>query len=114
VSARKTPILLRPGPLSGRIWALTRYRRTGRAVQVIGDGREDVTADFDALVCELLLDPAPRIIEQLDGAARGMELTSEEREEIHAFREALVAIVERHNAGPHVQRSPYNPMSEAA
>jgi MoxR-like ATPase len=118
MAARKTPILLRRAPLSGGIMALHRYTRKtiwGREVLDAGfDGKQDVTADFDALVCELLLDPAPKIVEQLDGAARGMELTAGEREEISAFRKALIEIVERHNAGPHVRRSPYDPMSEAA
>jgi hypothetical protein len=107
MSARKTPILLRESPLTKRIYALTRYRlreREALSLEVVGDGRCDVTADFDALVCELLLGPAPKIIEQLDGAARGMELTREERQEIEAFRQALVRLVERHNAGPYVKR----------
>lgn len=118
MATRKTPILLRRAPVSGGIVALHRYTRKtirGRDVLDAGfDGKQDVTADFDALVCELLLNPAPKIIEQLDGAARGMELTDGEREEVRAFREALCVIVERHNAGPHVRRSPYDPLSEAA
>lgn len=104
MSARKTPVLLREGPLSGKVWALLRYRRTDERIQVIGEGREDVTADFDAILCERLLTPAPNVIEQLDGAARGIGLSAAERDEISAFRAALVEIVERHNAGPHVRR----------
>jgi hypothetical protein len=109
MSARKTPILLRQGPLSGRIYALTRYQRKplkngGYTMAVIGDGREDVTADFDALVCEHLLDDAPDICAILDGAADGQRLTDDECQQLANFRKALVAIVERHNAGPHVKR----------
>lgn len=103
MSARKTPILLRRAPLSGGVVALHRYTRKVRGgTEFLDsgiDGKQDVTADFDALVCELLLNPAPKIIEQLDGAAKGIKPTSAEADEIGVFREALVAIVERHNAG---------------
>ena len=103
MSARKTPILLRRAPLSGGITALHRYTRyqfrNGEEIlKAAIDGKQDVTADFDAILCELLLGPAPKIIEQLDGAARGIVLTGGEREEVRLFREALIAIVERHNA----------------
>ena len=56
------------------------------------------------LIAARLCGQPTKVIEQLDGAARGIELATEEREEIAAFREALVEIVERHNAGPHVNR----------
>jgi hypothetical protein len=110
MSARKTPVLLREGTLSGRVYALLRYRRTDERIEVIGEGREDVTADFDAIVCDRLLNPAPGIIEQLDGVAKGQLLTAEEKAEVRSFREALIAIVERHNAGPHVR--PTDPKEE--
>lgn len=105
---RKTPVLLREGPLSKRIHALTRYTRKqahGREViQAALDGKHDVTADFDALVCELLLKQAPNIAAILDGAAKGFDLTPDECKEIARFRYALVEIIERHNSGPHVKR----------
>jgi hypothetical protein len=98
--------------------ALTRYtRKTVRGREVIDsglDGKQDVTADFDALICELLLNPAPKVIEQLDGAAKGFDLTEEERAEIAAFREVLVKIVERHNAGSHVKKDGFEAMGVTA
>lgn len=104
--ARKTPVLLRESPMSGRITVLTNYTRgevNGRdLIKVRGDGKHDVTADFDAIILERLLDPdAKSIVEQLDGAARGMKLTKKDRAEIAAFRERLIEIIERHNTEGH-------------
>jgi hypothetical protein len=111
MSARKTPVLLRRGPLSGRIQALTRYTRDGRTtdgkeiLKAATDGKHDVTADFDALICELLLDPdSPDIIAILDGVARNLPLDDAEREQARAFRERLAALIERHNATGHAAR----------
>jgi hypothetical protein len=104
MSARKTPVLLRRGPLSGGINALTNYRRKngGAVLQAAENGKHDVTADFDALVLEGLLDPdSPDIVLALDGAAKGMELDAGEREQIRAFRERLIALIERHNLTGH-------------
>lgn len=102
MAARKTPILLRPAPLSGEVMALYRYRTTtinGRELIDCGyDGRQPVAADFDAIVMQLLLDPAPDICAALDGAARGMTLDESEREQISLFRSALVTLIKRHNA----------------
>jgi hypothetical protein len=60
VSARKTPILLRRGPLTGKVMALHRYtRKTVRGRDLIEaalDGKQDVSHDFDAL---MLVDPDP-------------------------------------------------------
>ena len=102
MSARKTPILLRRGPISGRINAVFRYtKQNNNGIELFRaatDGQQDVTADFDALVLEMLFDPdSPRIIEQLDGAAIGADLTYEERKEISKFRARLIEITERHN-----------------
>jgi hypothetical protein len=106
--ARKTPVLLRRAPLSGDINAITRYTRkpmrSGGPDMICAaiDGKHDVTADFDAIVLEHLLDPdAQGIIEQLDGAARGMKLTKADRAEIAAFRERLITIIHRHNTTGH-------------
>lgn len=108
--ARKNPVLLRRGPLSGRINALTNYRRSGDGpIKVVGDGKHDVTAAFYALMLEELLDgkghaeheasqPSPDIVAILDGAADGDELSDEHRTQIRSFRERLRAIVEDHNA----------------
>lgn len=101
--SRKTPILLRRAPLTGGVMALHRYtKKTVRGREVLDtgiDGKQDVTGDFDALVLEELMpDPGDSIIAELDGAARGFELTEAERQVIAAFRERLIAIVERHNA----------------
>jgi hypothetical protein len=99
---RKTPILLRPSPLTGSVMALHRYTRKkihGRDVLDSGvDGKQDVTADFDAIVLESLLDPdSPDIVGILDGVADGETLTDAERAQVRGFRERLKKIVERHN-----------------
>jgi hypothetical protein len=104
---RKTPILLCRGPLSGRIDAVYRYTRKpivagGKSmICAATDGKQDITADFDALVCEYLLSEAPDIIAILDGVAMGMDCDEDERKQARAFREQLKLLVERHNAGPH-------------
>lgn len=83
--------------------ALYRYtRKTVRGQEVIDcghDGRWPVTGDFDAIVCELLLNDAPDICEILDGVAqgRGDELTKQECQQARNFRTAIVKIIERHN-----------------
>jgi MoxR-like ATPase len=105
MTQRKTPILLRPSPLTGEVMALYRYSRKmirGREVLDSGlDGKQPVTADFDAIVLELLMDDAPDITAALDGAARGLELNDAERLEISNLRASLVKIIERHNATGH-------------
>jgi hypothetical protein len=107
---RKTPVLLRRAPLSGRIDALTGYTRKdgGRILQARPDGKHDVTADFDAIVCELLLDSAPDALPILDDVTSGEDyvLGEEAKEELRRFFEAIKEIVERHNDGPHVKRDP--------
>lgn len=107
MSARKTPVLLRRTPLSGGVAALTRYtyKNDGRVLQAAADGKHDVTADFDALVCEMLLDDAPDTLPILQTFVEGgTEFTTEDRLQIGEFYDALVRIVRRHNAGPHVKR----------
>lgn len=105
--ARKTPVLLRPMPLSGGVAALTNYRRVDRGegltvIHVVGDGKHDVTADFDAIVCETLLDPdSPDIVSILDGVADGWKLTVGERAQVRAFRDRLRMILVRHNEEGH-------------
>jgi hypothetical protein len=97
---RKTPVLLRPAPLSGGVMALTRYswRNGGQMLVAATGGKHDVTADFDAIVMRTLLDPdSPNIVGILDGVADGAVLAADERAEVRAFRERLRAMVERHN-----------------
>jgi hypothetical protein len=108
MTPRKTPVLLRRAPISGGVNALTKYtyRNGGAILQAATDGKHDVTADFDALVLETLLDPdAADITAALDGAARGLDLNEAERAEVAAFRERLVQIIERHNSTGHGRRS---------
>jgi len=100
---RKTPILLRPSPLTGSVMALHRYTRRevhGRELlQAAVDGKQDVTSDFDAIVLETLLDPdSPDIVGILDGIADGEAINAEEQAQVRAFRERLKALIERHNA----------------
>jgi hypothetical protein len=101
--SRKTPVLLRRGPLSGDVNALLRYTRTkspGGVELLKASEKQDVTADFDALMLEELFgrdDDSPNIVAILDGVADGQELNAEERAEVRAFRERLAAACERHN-----------------
>lgn len=101
MSERKTPILLRKGPMSGRIEAIYRYSRKivrGRDV-IVAHGKQDVTADFDVLLLqELIPDAESSIVAELDGAARGIALNEEERAVVRDFRERLVVVIDRHNA----------------
>lgn len=86
--------------MSGRVQALTNYRfiRGGEVIKVATDGKYDVSSDFDALMLEeLIADDAPDIVGILDGAAEGIELSSEERAQIRVFRERLRSACERHN-----------------
>lgn len=126
MAARKTPVLLRRGPVSGNIQALTRYTRRVEAGTIKGkkreilraatDGKHDVTADFDALVLENLLDgdgaahnawPAsPDIIAILDGVADDDVITAEQRAQVRGFRERLKLQIERHNTQGHGRRTP--------
>ena len=53
MSARKLPVRVVRGGLTGTVYALTRYRqREDGLIQVIGDGKHDVTADVEAIVAE--------------------------------------------------------------
>lgn len=99
MSERKTPILLRRGPMSGEIQAIYRYTWDRKRDRITAHGKQSVQADFDVLMLEALLDPdSPDIAELLDSAAKGIKLTAPERKQVRAFRERLVAIIERHNA----------------
>lgn len=98
MSERKTPILLRKGPLSGTIQAIYRYTHQPNGV-IRATGKQDVQADFDHLLLdELIPDSKSSIVAELDGAARGLELNETEREVIREFRERLIVVIERHNA----------------
>lgn len=101
--ARKTPILLRRGPMTGRIVALHRYtrRQVGdtEILKAALDGKQDVSSDFDALVLmELVDNGAEDIVGILDGVADGQELNDEERGQVRVLRERLKTMIERHNA----------------
>jgi hypothetical protein len=107
VSARKHPvmhpILLRRGPLSGRVMAVYRYTReqvgNREILRAHFEGKQDVSSDFDALVLEELVDDgADDIVGILDGAADGEVLTDEECVQVRVLRERLKAMIERHNA----------------
>lgn len=101
MTRRKTPILLRRGPVSGAINALTRYTyKTVRGREVLeAHEKYDVSSDFDTLMLEELMpDKDDSIIAELDGAAKGEDLTEDERKVIADFRERLIIVIERHNA----------------
>ena len=102
MTARKTPILLRRAPMSGRVMALHRYTsKTVRGREVLAaafDGKQDVQDDFETLALQWLMDGgAENIVEILDGAALGYELTEDERAQIRVVRERLREACERHN-----------------
>lgn len=103
MSGRKTPVLLRRGPLSGRINALTRYTEKGGTIRVADGGKHDVSGDFAVLACQTLIDEgygyddAPDIAAILDGVADGHELKDGERKQVRAFRERLVVLMEDAN-----------------
>lgn len=104
MSERKTPVLLRRGPVSGNVTALLRY--TFKLVNghriLVASSKQDVTADYTALMLEELLDPdAQDIVSILDGVADGALLTVEEKEQVRAFRERLADACIRHNEHGH-------------
>ena len=104
MSTRKTPVLLRRGPVSGDVVALLRYSYANvRGGEILkAHDKQDVTADFTALMLEQLIDPdAPDIVGILDGVADGQLLTAEEKAQVRAFRERLAAACERHNTRGH-------------
>lgn len=111
---RKTPVLLRRGPLTGDVVALLRYtHKTVRGREVIeAISKQDVTADFTVLMLDELMEAderwrdSPDIVGILDGVADGEELTAAERAQVRAFRERLAAACTRHNERGHgVQQS---------
>jgi hypothetical protein len=119
-------VLLRRGPVSGKVMALTRYtyKRNGSILQAATDGKHDVTADFNDLVLTTLFDAAggldddgvedidsPDIIKALDYAVSLMlEKQGNDPEALDlaaqtdAFRKRLVKIaVEHNNRNGHAQ-----------
>ena len=102
MAERKTPILLRRGPISGCVYAMHRYVR-----KVVGDteiidaglhGKQDVSSDFDALVLMELLDGAPNGVPLLERCAQGFAVGSAGQVELTRLHRNLVAVVDRHNA----------------
>lgn len=118
---RTLPILLRRTPINGRIVVLTNYlpdiNRRG-IIRVRGEGKHDVTADFDAILCEMLLDPdCGDIVAQLDGAVRCPDaLSKNNREEIARFLLKLIDIIERHNNhwNLHADKAPEDDLEDCA
>jgi hypothetical protein len=103
MARRKTPILLREGPLSGRVAAITRYTRTqfnGRDV-IRAIDKYDVNDDFETLMLMRLFgDPkrdCPDIVAILDGAAEGEKLNDGERTQLRVFHDRLRELVLREN-----------------
>lgn len=106
---RKTPVLLRRGPLSGNINVLLRYTRLDgpRGEILKSSDKQDVTADFDALVMEILFGdghdgpPCPDIVYLIDKAAAGEPLNPDERVQMDGFCTRFKKLVERHNDHGH-------------
>lgn len=104
---RKTPVLLRKSPLTNTIQAITRYtmsqRPNGREmVKVIGDGKHDVTADFDAIVLETLLgDDAGDALCTIDALCDGETCDDAQLGRLRIFHGRFAELVERHNTEGH-------------
>lgn len=83
--------------------ALYSYRRRtlSNGVVVIdcgAHGKQDVSADFDALALEALMaEDSPDIVAILDGVADGHALTDTERAQVRRFEARFRAMVLRHN-----------------
>jgi hypothetical protein len=102
MALRKTPILLRVGPVTGRVQALTRYSykkvRGAEVLEAHTDGKYDVHDDFQEVLLEMLMpDSESDLMAALDGAAQGMDLNEAERTEIREFRGRMIKIIEAHN-----------------
>lgn len=95
---RKCPVLLRRGPVSGRIHALRRY--TLKDDILTAQDKDDVTSDFYHLMMEDLFgkpEDCPDIISILDGVADGYVLRGEEAAQVRVFRDRFAALVTAHN-----------------
>lgn len=69
--------------------------------------KQDVTADFTALMLEELIGPdAKDIVSILDGVADGEALTDDEKAQVRAFRGRLAAACIRHNECGHGVQQP--------
>lgn len=69
---RKTPILLRREPFSGRIVAVTRYtQRADGLIRTSDGGKHDVTQEFCALCVELGMGVPPGFIDTSTEAVPG-------------------------------------------
>src|ERR1035438_2903780 len=106
--ARKTPILLRKSPLTERIQVITNYKMETRPsgvemVKVIGnDGKHDVTADFDALVLEALLDDdANDALCTIDALCDSETCDDAQLGRLRIFHGRFAELVERHNTEGH-------------
>jgi hypothetical protein len=99
MARRKRPILLRPERFGDGIVAIHRYSKLeDEVIRAADDGKQDVTADFDACLLRVLMpDPDSDVIASLDGAAKGMVLDEKERGEVADLHARLVAVIERHN-----------------
>lgn len=95
---RKTPILLRRGPISGNIHALLRYKLT--ADVLVAYEKQDVSFDFYHLALEEMFgadDECPDIIGILDGVADGEVLNDREKAQVRRFHDHFRAMVVKHN-----------------
>lgn len=100
MAKRKNPVVLRKGPMSDNIYAITNYRMIngGKTLSVVGDGKHDVSSDYDSLVLDELLDyGADDIVAILDGVIRQQKLSADELLQVENFHERLKNLVDRHN-----------------
>lgn len=99
MTARKLPVLLRRGGLTGHVMALTNYRRQGDGPIVAApNGKHDVIDDFNALVVETLLDGLPDNLQpNLVAIACGVKVTGKPLDAIGLFADRLGAIVTANN-----------------
>lgn len=102
--ARKLPVVLRRAPLSGRYMVLTNYRKHGEGEMVVGDGKHDVTVDFEELMLQRLMNdgcedivPVLEVAAGLNDGVSYEKLTDDERAQIGELWRRIKAMVDAHN-----------------
>jgi len=96
MSERKNPILLRRGPISGRVEVITRYTEKDGVVRA--QTKHDVSDDFRALMLLTLMPPGCADLQPIMvRAAKGEELSEAEAESLGDFADRLGAEILANN-----------------
>jgi hypothetical protein len=100
--ARRNPVRLNIGSMSGRVVALTNYRvvRNGNRTtnKVIGDGKHDVHDDFVSLLLEMVLGKDIDTLPILGRLSKTEPLTEDEHAVIDRFLGRMERVVDDYNA----------------